>query len=475
MLKRIISMLFGHDDTVHLQETADCQRFGPVDPNNKSSECQTANVIAEGASTSGLQTSSTGPAFTKSASTNSASTKAESAKFEPTKSAPAHGVAGHDLTIEQRAVSSYLSVRAADRARHSYLERNSGFAGRKSTNDANMDPFADDETRRLLNALTAANNRLSNAATQGSIASKIAIANDEQVSPTILSLLANDSQPDVRYSVAENCNTPESTLYALMSDDVQYVAQRATQTWRRQARMRAELMNATRIINETLFPLEEMKQYADDVFTSETPKIFGAVPTFNDDTSLDSAADESSSQRSSDASLLERYVQQLTSAIEFANNSFSAAISTEQDLVPKSTSQLGQGGIAAQADAETELENAAIPWLLQLAEGQSTNLSVLISLSFHSDADVKIAVAENPHAPIELLQKLAMDEDPDVRFAMAENHNIDSSILERLADDSNPYVANRAQKTLLRLRKRQTLQTDFSRNNDGINRRRASQ
>jgi len=87
-----------------------------------------------------------------------------------------------------------------------------------------------------------------------------------------------------------------------------------------------------------------------------------------------------------------------------------------------------------------------------VASHPSTPAAVLHRLSQHNDVEVRMAVADNKSThPITTMQ-LAQDNNPDLRYALAENHQIDSSVLDVLALDENPFVADRAQKTLLRLK-----------------------
>ncbi len=86
-----------------------------------------------------------------------------------------------------------------------------------------------------------------------------------------------------------------------------------------------------------------------------------------------------------------------------------------------------------------------------IANHPATSAIVLDRLSQHDDLEVRVAVADNKNTHIDTVMQLAGDDSLDLRYALAENHQIDSGILNILARDENPYVANRAQKTLLRL------------------------
>lgn len=86
-----------------------------------------------------------------------------------------------------------------------------------------------------------------------------------------------------------------------------------------------------------------------------------------------------------------------------------------------------------------------------IASHASTSASVLNRLSKHSNVKVRMAVADNENTGINTSRLLAEDGNADLRYGMAENHHIDRSILEFLATDANPFVADRAQKTILRI------------------------
>ncbi len=81
-----------------------------------------------------------------------------------------------------------------------------------------------------------------------------------------------------------------------------------------------------------------------------------------------------------------------------------------------------------------------------------TSAIVLHRLSKHDDLEVRMAVAEHKNTHAITFMQLAKDDHPDIRYTIAENHQIETGILDILAKDENPFVAERAQKTLLRLR-----------------------
>ena len=88
-----------------------------------------------------------------------------------------------------------------------------------------------------------------------------------------------------------------------------------------------------------------------------------------------------------------------------------------------------------------------------IASHSATSAKVLHRLAQHSDVSVRMAVADNKNTHTITSAKLAGDDNPDLRYALAENHQIHSSVLDILAMDENPFVADRAQKTILRLKK----------------------
>jgi len=87
-----------------------------------------------------------------------------------------------------------------------------------------------------------------------------------------------------------------------------------------------------------------------------------------------------------------------------------------------------------------------------VASNASTSASILDRLSKHGNVQVRIAVGDNENTSRNTSMQLAQDDNPDLRYAMAENHHIHKDVLDFLAKDLNPFVANRAQKTILRLK-----------------------
>jgi len=90
--------------------------------------------------------------------------------------------------------------------------------------------------------------------------------------------------------------------------------------------------------------------------------------------------------------------------------------------------------------------------VVRVAENSNTPHDVLSELAAHAHPDVRIALTENPNTPARVLILLAADENADVRYGLADNHNTPLSVLSLLCDDENPYVADRAGKTLSRIR-----------------------
>lgn len=88
----------------------------------------------------------------------------------------------------------------------------------------------------------------------------------------------------------------------------------------------------------------------------------------------------------------------------------------------------------------------------RVAENSNTPIDVLAELATHGHPDVRIGLTENPNTPPRILVLLAADENADVRYSLAENHNAPFTVLALLCEDENPYVADRASKTLSRLR-----------------------
>jgi hypothetical protein len=117
-----------------------------------------------------------------------------------------------------------------------------------------------------------------------------------------------------------------------------------------------------------------------------------------------------------------------------------AVISTWSDFIIKGSKHQ----VTTMATSDTNDDN-------YIANHPATSAIDLHRLSQHSDVEVRMAVADNKNTHIITTAQLAQDDNPDLRYALAENHQIDSGILNILARDENPYVADRAQKTLLRL------------------------
>jgi hypothetical protein len=102
-------------------------------------------------------------------------------------------------------------------------------------------------------------------------------------------------------------------------------------------------------------------------------------------------------------------------------------------------------------------------WIQErVAENPSAPHELLTKLAQHCCSAVRTAVADNGSTVIEVLVRLVNDESADVRYAIAENHHMPLLVLEALAEDENPYVAQRAQKTLVRLSDNKILEGRFS-------------
>lgn len=95
--------------------------------------------------------------------------------------------------------------------------------------------------------------------------------------------------------------------------------------------------------------------------------------------------------------------------------------------------------------------NAPSPLLERIAEHPRAHSVTLTRLANHEDAQVRAAVAENINTSMKTVWKLARDPNPDVRLRLAESYTVPIAVLKVLIEDDNPYVADRAQKTLLRL------------------------
>jgi hypothetical protein len=86
------------------------------------------------------------------------------------------------------------------------------------------------------------------------------------------------------------------------------------------------------------------------------------------------------------------------------------------------------------------------------ASNASTTAAVLDRLSTHQNLQVRMAVADNENTSLLTSMHLAKDANADLRYALAENHHVHRRTLDFLTKDINPFVADRAQKTLLRLK-----------------------
>lgn len=66
--------------------------------------------------------------------------------------------------------------------------------------------------------------------------------------------------------------------------------------------------------------------------------------------------------------------------------------------------------------------------------------------------EVRIALVDNIHTPEHVMLRLATDEHVDVRYAVADNASSPWTALLLLENDDNPYIADRARRTMARLR-----------------------
>lgn len=87
----------------------------------------------------------------------------------------------------------------------------------------------------------------------------------------------------------------------------------------------------------------------------------------------------------------------------------------------------------------------------RVAENRNTPLRTLLRLATDVDVEVRQSILFNPSVTVSLLTHLAGDVHADVRYAVAENALI-PEVLQKLTKDENPYVADRAMRSLSRLR-----------------------
>jgi hypothetical protein len=95
----------------------------------------------------------------------------------------------------------------------------------------------------------------------------------------------------------------------------------------------------------------------------------------------------------------------------------------------------------------------AMSWIREIGKHPGTPSYILERLSLSANADIRMAVGDHPNTSLEVLWLLSVDSDADVRYSLAENHNMNGEVLTALSLDTNPYVANRAERTLVRIRK----------------------
>ena len=93
-----------------------------------------------------------------------------------------------------------------------------------------------------------------------------------------------------------------------------------------------------------------------------------------------------------------------------------------------------------------------LPYELELVQKEGTPVTILAELATSRHIEVREAIADNPATPYGILLSLALGDSVDLRYYMAENHNLPEGILLILMEDDNPYVADRADRTMARLR-----------------------
>lgn len=93
-----------------------------------------------------------------------------------------------------------------------------------------------------------------------------------------------------------------------------------------------------------------------------------------------------------------------------------------------------------------------LPSELELVQKEETPATILAELATSRHIEVREAIADNPATPYGILLSLALGDSVDLRYYMAENHNLPEGILLILMEDDNPYVADRADRTMARLK-----------------------
>ena len=125
--------------------------------------------------------------------------------------------------------------------------------------------------------------------------------------------------------------------------------------------------------------------------------------------------------------------------------------------VPLPVNSTADGQVPDDRDPRCYQAGDSIAWWLNQHSTdismQQRKTNILSGLAAgNCESQILMDIGDHVTTSLEALMILARDQSVDVRFALAENHNIDESVLNRLLEDANPYVADRAQKTLARLR-----------------------
>ncbi len=88
----------------------------------------------------------------------------------------------------------------------------------------------------------------------------------------------------------------------------------------------------------------------------------------------------------------------------------------------------------------------------RIAENPSPPIQILFKLLNDEHSDERLGVSFNPIGQRPFLDELVADNDGDVRYGLAENAALPMNLIQKLANDENPYVAQRARKTVNRLK-----------------------
>ncbi len=88
----------------------------------------------------------------------------------------------------------------------------------------------------------------------------------------------------------------------------------------------------------------------------------------------------------------------------------------------------------------------------RVAENSMTPGAVLAFLSRDRDPDVRAAVGLNKNTPQHVLKRLILDLNVDLRYMLASSASLPEWALLLLKGDENPYVADRARRTIARIK-----------------------